>query len=107
MMRTLFASITLDMLGELGYDVVEAASSEEALRLLDQGVRPVLLVTDHLMPGMNGTELARVVRERDPDIKVLVVSGYAEEDGIAPDLPRLAKPFRSSDLATSIAGLGA
>ena len=95
-------SITVDMLGELGYEVIEAASSEDALRLLDEGVRPVLLVTDHLMPGMNGTELARVVRERHPDIKLLVISGYAEEDGIAPDLPRLTKPFRSSDLAASL-----
>jgi CheY-like chemotaxis protein len=96
---------TADMLTDLGYKVVEAASAEEALTLLNRGLRPDLLVTDHLMPGMNGTDLARSVRSARPNIQVLVVSGYAETDGIAPDLPRLTKPFRNADLAASLAAL--
>jgi PAS domain S-box-containing protein len=96
---------TADMLSDLGYAVVEAASAEEALRLLNTGLSPDLLVTDHLMPGMSGTELARAVRSERPGVQVLVVSGYAETEGIAPDLPRLTKPFRSADLAASLAGL--
>ncbi len=50
---------TADMLGELGYAVVEAASGEEAMRLVDRGAHFDLLVTDHLMPGLTGTDLAR------------------------------------------------
>jgi CheY-like chemotaxis protein/two-component sensor histidine kinase len=90
---------TADMLNDLGYDVVEAKSAEEALHLIDAGVAPTILVTDHLMPGMNGEELARSLRTRMPDLPVLIVSGYAEAEGIAPDLPRLTKPFRNAELA--------
>jgi PAS domain S-box-containing protein len=97
---------TADMLIELGYSVVEAASAEEALRLLDRGLSPDIVVTDHLMPGMSGTELAKRLKAERPAIKVLVVSGYAEGVGITPDLPRLTKPFRSSELAASLASLG-
>jgi CheY-like chemotaxis protein len=96
---------TADMLVELGYEVVEAGSAEEALRLLNRGLHPQLVVTDHLMPGMSGTELARTVQSQRRGVKVLIISGYAETAGIAPDLPRLAKPFRNSELATSLAAL--
>lgn len=96
---------TADMLIELGYRVIEAASAEEALRLLNRGLNPEVVVTDHLMPGMSGTDLARVLQNDRPSIKVLIVSGYAETAGIAPDLPRLTKPFRSAELAATLAGL--
>nr|WP_314443720.1 PAS domain S-box protein [uncultured Sphingomonas sp.] len=93
---------TADMLAELGYSVMEARSAEEALSLMDGGHLFDLLVTDHLMPGMTGTELAREVRSRQPETRTLVVSGYAEVDGVAPDLPRLVKPFRKTDLAAKL-----
>ena len=93
---------TADMLADLGYQVVEASSAEEALRLLHNGVKPELLVTDHLMPGMNGSELARIVRAERPGVQVLLVSGYADADGVAPDLPRLLKPFRIAELAAGL-----
>ena len=96
---------TADMLIELGYRVVEAASAEAALTLVARGLKPDVLVTDHLMPGMSGTELARTLRTLRPTTRVLVVSGYAEAAGIAPDLPRLTKPFRNADLAASLAAL--
>jgi len=96
---------TSEMLKELGYRVVEAASAEEALGVLRDGLKPTLLVTDHLMPGIPGTELARAARTDDPDLMVLVVSGYADLEGIDPDLPRLTKPFRSSELASALASL--
>ncbi|HEX8401889.1 MAG TPA: PAS domain S-box protein [Allosphingosinicella sp.] len=96
---------TADMLGDLGYEVTEANCAEDALRLLSAGLSPDLLVTDHMMPGMNGTDLARQVRSERPGMQVLIVSGYAETGGIAPDLPRLTKPFRNADLAASLAAL--
>jgi PAS domain S-box-containing protein len=96
---------TADMLIELGYQVAEASSAEEALRLLNRGLNPHLVVTDHLMPGMSGTELARILLSERHGIKVLVISGYAESAGFAPDLPRLAKPFLNSELAASLAAI--
>lgn len=93
---------TADMLADLGYAVVEASSAEEALRVVKDGLRFDVLVTDHLMPGMSGTELAREVLRRQADAHVLVVSGYAEVDGVAPDLPRLVKPFRQADLIAKL-----
>ena len=96
---------TADMLSDMGYAVVEANSGEAALRLIDEGLHVDVLVTDHLMPGMTGVELARAVLERRPATRVLVVSGYAEVDGLAADLPRLIKPFRQADLVESVAGL--
>ena len=96
---------TAHMLGELGYTVTEARSAEEALAMLAHDPAIGLLVTDHLMPGMTGTELAVRLKRVRPAMPVLVISGYAETDGISPDLPRLTKPFKQSDLAWSIAQL--
>ncbi|KQT35199.1 hypothetical protein ASG29_03545 [Sphingomonas sp. Leaf412] len=94
---------TADMLNDLGYHVVEAASAEDALRLVDTGVEPDVLVTDHLMPGMNGEQLVRALRAARPALPALIVSGYADVAGIAGDLPRLAKPFRNAELADRLA----
>jgi CheY-like chemotaxis protein/two-component sensor histidine kinase len=96
---------TADMLADLGYAVVEAGSGEQALQLVERGLTFDLLVTDHLMSGMTGTELAREVRARRADVMVLVVSGYADVEGIAPDLARLTKPYQRDDLAASLAAL--
>jgi CheY-like chemotaxis protein len=93
------------MLGDLGYDVVDFANALEALKAIDKGLEVDIVVSDHLMPGMTGTEFIRKVRTRRPDMPALLVSGYAEAEGIAPDLPRLTKPFRQVDLAASIAAL--
>jgi CheY-like chemotaxis protein len=75
------------------------------MRLIEKGERFDLLVTDHLMPGMNGTDLARAVRTANPDLPVLLVSGYAENEGVEAGLPRLTKPFRKDELASSLAQL--
>ena len=96
---------TADMLSELGYRVVEAGSAEDAMQYVRQGLRPNLLVTDHLMPGMSGTDLGLALRKQYPELQILVVSGYANNEGITPDLSRLTKPFRSDELAASLASL--
>jgi signal transduction histidine kinase/CheY-like chemotaxis protein len=96
---------TADMLSELGYRVVEAGSAEDALQRVREGLRPNLLVTDHLMPGMSGTDLGLALRNDYPELQILVVSGYANNEGITPDLSRLTKPFRSDELAASLANL--
>jgi PAS domain S-box-containing protein len=92
---------TAEMLSDLGYTVIEAASGKEALaRLDDESI--TLLVTDHLMPGMTGAELARETQARSPDRAILIISGYAELDHLAPDLPRLMKPFRQEELSAAL-----
>lgn len=96
---------TAHMLADLEYHVVEAASAEEALRIIADGLRPDIVVTDHLMPGMNGAQLARTLRVSHPLLPVLIVSGYAEETGIDSDIPRLTKPFRNDELAASLMAL--
>lgn len=93
---------TADMLSELGFVVHEAASGELALKLLNGGLLVDLLVTDHLMPGMTGVDLANAFRARFPNVPVLITSGFADTEGLAPDLPRLTKPFRQTDLSDSI-----
>jgi CheY-like chemotaxis protein len=96
---------TSDMLNDLGYEVQEASSAEQALRILAGSYKPDVIITDHLMPGMSGADLARKVRGERMSVKILVISGYAEVEGIASDLPRLTKPFRSAELAQSLANL--
>ena len=101
--ESLVRASTAQMLSDLGYRVVEAASAAEALRLIEDGKAIDLLITDHLMPGMIGTDLARAVRDLRPALPVLIVSGYADVDGIDPDLHRLTKPFRLEELVGKIA----
>jgi len=96
---------TAEMLVELGYEVIQAASGEEALGRLDEDLALDVLVTDHLMPGLTGADLARRVQSSRPDLPILVVSGYAEAEGIPPGLARLTKPFRTSELAAGLAAL--
>lgn len=93
------------MLVELGYRVIEATSGEEAVALLNDGELFDLLITDHLMPGINGTDLARLVRASRPGTPVLIVSGYAEREGLDPNILRLTKPFRKDELAASLSSL--
>ena len=103
--ETLVRTSTAELLQELGYAVTEAGSAAEALDLVRTGLVPELVVTDHMMPGMTGAELAVEVRRRRPGLPLLLVSGYSDLASIAADIPRLEKPFRQRDLAMSIAGV--
>jgi CheY-like chemotaxis protein len=96
---------TAEMLSDLGYAVAEAESGEDALRLLERGIAFDVIVTDHLMPGLNGTDLARQVRARTPCQPILIISGYAEVEGIAPDFARLVKPFRQAELSAALVAI--
>ena len=96
---------TADMLIDLGFEVIELGSAEEALGLISSSRVPDNLVTDHLMPGMSGAELARVMHDIASNIPVWLVSGNAELEGVAPNLARLTKPFRNTELAASIMAL--
>jgi PAS domain S-box-containing protein len=71
--------VTARMFKKLGYEIVRAGGGEEALQILDDCKRIDALVTDISMPGMNGIELAEKARGLKPDLRVLFISGYAEE----------------------------
>ncbi|WP_340317244.1 GAF domain-containing hybrid sensor histidine kinase/response regulator [Rhizorhabdus argentea] len=94
---------TAEMLSSLGYDVVQAASAREGLGLIEDGLDPSVVVTDHIMPGMTGAELALRLRADRPQTAVMIISGYQGVDLIAPDVVRLSKPFRQIHLTASIA----
>ncbi len=93
---------TVDALEDMGFQVVEAASAEEAIGAIDGGLTPNVMITDHLMPGMTGAELARNVRSRLPSTAVVIVSGYTSMADFGPDLTILGKPFRQHELVASV-----
>ena len=97
---------TGEMLTDLGYDVVEATSGAEALRLLRAGLEPDLMITDYLMPGMNGVELINEAKPLCPAMRVMLITGYSTiAAGPGASVPRLGKPFRQADLAQVVADL--
>jgi PAS domain S-box-containing protein len=93
------------LLADIGYRVIGVGSADEALAALDR--EPVdLLLSDIVMPGMNGIELARRVHARDPALPVLLASGYSEDvlNGAAVDFSVIAKPYSPAELAAAIGG---
>jgi signal transduction histidine kinase len=94
-----------DSLRNLKYDVTDVENGEQALEALGREHFDVL-VADFAMPGMNGAEVARAAKERQPDIKVLMVSGYADSDAVEAALGsarQLRKPFDGAELGAAIA----
>jgi CheY-like chemotaxis protein len=85
-----------------GYEVLEASGPMEALDTLQQKTIGLVL-TDITMPGMNGKEMVkRIDRGRQPDLKVLYMSGYSEN--LEPGIDCLEKPFTSADLVRRVRG---
>ncbi|MFC4172701.1 response regulator [Microvirga sp. GCM10011540] len=81
-------------LEDAGFEVVEAASGGEALRLLHAGITVDALLTDIRMPEANGWEVAKACRERFPDLPVVYVTGYAEQMQPVPGGIIISKPYR-------------
>ncbi len=101
-------AVTVEVLRELGYDVVTAGDAKSALELLEAGVEADLLFSDVVMPGgCNGVELAKRARALRPDLKVLLSSGYVGQAvSLAADAFELIdKPYERSTLAERLAAL--
>ncbi|HET6555330.1 MAG TPA: ATP-binding protein [Dyella sp.] len=97
---------TAEMLSDAGYVVRQASSGRQALAMLADGLHVDALVTDYAMPGMTGAQLASEVSRLHPGLPVLMITGFASlQDHFISDLPRLAKPFRQTELADALAGL--
>ncbi|TDK39310.1 hybrid sensor histidine kinase/response regulator [Rhizobium deserti] len=100
----LIAMSTVDMLEDLGHRVVDASSGNDALAIVSAAEDIDLIITDYSMPGMNGAQLAKAVREIRPDLPVLVATGYADlPPGTGMNLPRLSKPYTQEQLEREIA----
>lgn len=96
---------TVTTLSDFGHEVSQASSGEAALKILADG-QADLLVSDYAMPGINGGELVEQARKLEPDLKAIILSGYADlPEGVALDIPRLAKPFTDRELAHIIAAV--
>ncbi|GEP59902.1 ATP-binding protein [Reyranella soli] len=103
--EALVRSSTAAMLIDLGYEVVEAESAEEALNRFDRDPLIDGVMTDNLMSGLTGLDLADAVRGKRRGIPVLLMSGLVDENAQKSGLLQLAKPFRQAQLASSVAAL--
>ncbi len=100
----LVALNTSALLEELGHTVYSVPSGMHALDVLRRTGDIDLLITDQLMPGMTGAELASTIRAKRPELPIILATGYADlAPGEGKGLPRLSKPFSQQDLADAIA----
>jgi CheY-like chemotaxis protein len=91
------------MLNELGFEAVVTHSAKEALERLSGEQRPTLVFTDIVMPGgISGIELARKVRDRFPELPILLTTGYSERVGDKHGFPVLQKPYALDSLAAAV-----
>jgi signal transduction histidine kinase/ActR/RegA family two-component response regulator len=97
-------AVTAAMLQDLGYQVRDVAGPSEALAILDNDHGIDLLLTDLVMSGMNGTQLAAAARSRHADLPIVFISGYVDQVGgaLGPDDRLIRKPFGASDLHQAI-----
>jgi CheY-like chemotaxis protein len=94
---------TVDMLEDLGHEVVQAGSGPDALLLLQNGHGVDLVLSDQSMPQMTGVQLAVRIREMHPDMPIVLATGYADLPPDAPsDIRRLGKPFSQNELAQTV-----
>jgi CheY-like chemotaxis protein len=102
--------VAVRLMQRRGFDVQEASGAEDAIAVqsaLAMKSEPIdLLLTDLIMPGMSGRTLARLLRERDPKLAVVFMSGYDDEHAPEtpkdPDTPFVSKPFNETQLMTGV-----
>jgi CheY-like chemotaxis protein len=99
--------ILSDVLEELGYNVLIASDARPAIAMLQSDQRIDLMVSDVVLPHINGRKLAEIARASRPDLKVLFVTGYAENatfrgDFLDPGMDMLTKPFALDALGAKV-----
>jgi PAS domain S-box-containing protein len=88
---------------DLGHTVLKAASGSEALKLFPHQPTVDLVITDQVMPGMTGLQLAEQLRALQPELPIIIATGYAELPAVLdPKLRRLSKPFTQDALLEAI-----
>ena len=102
-------ALIVEMLTDLGYTVLEAADGPAGLRILQSQAHIDLLVSDVGLPGLNGRQVADAARVGRPDLKVLFITGYADDEtaaaGGGPQTQLLAKPFPITALTARLAAM--
>ena len=99
--------LIVEVLKELGYSTLEADEGPAALKILDSKQRIDLVISDIGLPGLNGRQIIDAARETRPSLKVLFMTGYAENAAITagflePGMAMITKPFAMEALATRI-----
>jgi CheY-like chemotaxis protein len=105
--NTIVRDMLVDLVGSLGYQTDAAAGGEEALELFDRGHYGMVL-TDLLMPGMSGWEVLAALRQRDPHIPVIIVTGspvVGDPRASQPGVAVLKKPVDVTALDSMIKGM--
>ena len=107
--ETILAPVT-DTLRGLNYKVLEAAGGETALALVHQPGPIDLLLTDVVMPGMNGRTLSEAAQQHRPHLKILYMTGYSRnaivhQGRLDPGVALIQKPFSESALAARVHGM--
>src|SRR5215207_10131499 len=93
----------IGMFQDLGFTVLDAYNGDHALALLEVRPEISIMFIDVRMPGMSGPELAAAVRQRRPDIKLVLTSGYVGEEAVPDGLPFVPKPWRVDQVARIVA----
>lgn len=98
--------LVLDVLGMFGYRALEAAEGNAAVKILQSSERIDLLVSDVGLPGMNGRQLADIARQHRPGLRVLFMTGYAEQAAssgfLDSGMDMISKPFSIDHLAARV-----
>lgn len=103
---SLIASSTKMLLEAIGHSVIDVASAESAIEVLERNAPVDLVMTDYAMPGMTGLELATYIRRFRPELPVLLVTGFADlPNAPLPSVARLSKPYRQAQLEEKLATL--
>jgi CheY-like chemotaxis protein len=97
----------VETLGSLGYDVLQAGNGNEALRLIEEYKGICLLLTDVVMPGMNGRQLAEQAMQQRPALKVLFMTGYSRnaivhQGRLDPGVELIQKPLTAQLLGSKV-----
>jgi CheY-like chemotaxis protein len=100
-------SYVVETLGGFGYDVLEASGGDAALRVMNEYQGISLLLTDVVMPGMNGRKLADEARHRLPELKILFMTGYSRnaivhQGRLDPGVDLIQKPVTADHLAAMV-----
>ena len=100
--------LTRIFLRDYGYNVIEAASAEQALQIAEVFAGPIhLLLTDVIMPGISGRQLAERIHKKHPQTKIIYMTGYTDDmvvqhKVLEPGVNMLQKPFTRLDLASKV-----
>jgi len=101
----LVRTATAEMIRDLGHHVEEAGGGAEGLARLEGGLSVDAVITDYMMPGMDGGELSRRIARTRPDLPVLLITGYTGPTDDVLHVPRLAKPFGQAEIAEALGDL--